>query len=66
MIEAFRISDGDYQWQYAFVRQSSGGLEAKLGDEVVWTSVKQPGEDGPSQPHFRRLRPLPAELRRPR
>ena len=66
MIEAFRTPDGDYQWQYAFVRQTSGGLEAKLGDEVVWTAVKRPGEDDPSQPHFRLLRPLPAELRRPR
>jgi hypothetical protein len=66
MIEAFRTADGDYQWQYAFVRQTSGGLEGKLGDEVVWTAVKRPGEDDPSQPHFRLLRLLPAQLRRPR
>ena len=66
MIEAFRTAEGDYQWQYAFVRQTSGGLEAKLGDEVVWTAVKRPGEDDPSQPHFRLLRLLPAQLRTPR
>jgi hypothetical protein len=63
MIEAFRTPGGDYQWQYAFVRQTSGGLEARLGDEVVWTAAKRPGEDDPSKPHFRLLRPLPAELR---
>jgi hypothetical protein len=64
MIEAFRTEDGKYQWQYAFVRQTSGGLEAKLGDEVVWTAEKRPGEDDPRKAHFRLLRPLPIELRR--
>jgi hypothetical protein len=63
MIEAFRTKDGDYQWQYAFVRQTSGGLEAKLRDEVVWTAAKRPGEDDRTKPHFRLLRPLPIELR---
>jgi hypothetical protein len=66
MIEAFRTPSGDYEWQYAFVRQTSGGLEAKLGDEVVWTAVKRPGEDDPSQPHFRLRRSLPLDLRRTR
>ncbi|MEX2137862.1 MAG: hypothetical protein WD894_01285 [Pirellulales bacterium] len=63
MIEAFRTGDDEYQWQYAFVRQTSGGLEAKLRDEVVWTAVKRPGEDDRSQPHFRLRRSMPAELR---
>jgi hypothetical protein len=63
MVEAFRTKDGKYQWQYAFVRQTSGGLEAKLRDEVVWTTEKRPGEDDPRKPHFRLLRPLPVELR---
>jgi hypothetical protein len=64
MVEAFRTEDGKYQWQYAFVRQTSGGLEAKLRDEVVWTAEKRPGEDDPRKAHFRLLRPLPIELRR--
>src|SRR5581483_12037397 len=25
-------------WQYAFVRATSGGLEVKLGNDVVWTA----------------------------
>lgn len=64
MIEAFRTPDGNYQWQYAFVRQTSGGLEARLGDEVVWKAVKRPNEDDPAQPHFRLLRPLSTQQRK--
>jgi hypothetical protein len=64
MIEAFRTQDGKYQWQYAFVRQTSGGLEAKLQGEVVWTAEKRPGEDDRTKPHFRLLRPLPISLRK--
>jgi hypothetical protein len=64
MIEAFRTKDGNYQWQYAFVRQTSGGLEAKLQGEVVWTAEKRPGEDDRTKPHFRLLRPLPIALRK--
>jgi hypothetical protein len=66
MIEAFWTGDGKYQWQYAFVRQTSGGLEAKLRNEVVWTAEKRPGEDDPSKAHFRLRRPLLAELRKAR
>src|SRR5262249_51020507 len=29
-------------WQYACVRATSGGLEVKYGDEVVWTAKKHP------------------------
>lgn len=64
MIEAFRMGEGNYQWQYAFVRQTSGGLEARLRNEVVWTAEKRPGEDDPSKAHFRLRRPLPIELRK--
>jgi hypothetical protein len=46
------------EWQYAFVRATSGGLEVKLGDRVVWTAVKGPTNRQPSLPHFSMRRPL--------
>jgi hypothetical protein len=39
-------------WQYAFVRATSGGLEVKLGDGVVWTAKKYPVARDPKLPHF--------------
>jgi hypothetical protein len=39
-------------WQYAFARATSGGLEVKLGDEVVWTAEKHPRNRIPTLPHF--------------
>jgi hypothetical protein len=46
------------QWQYAFVRATSGGLEVKLGDRVVWTAPKAPANRVPTLPHFSMRRPL--------
>jgi hypothetical protein len=45
-------------WQYAFVRATSGGLEVKLGDEVVWTARKSPANRNPKLPHFSMRRVL--------
>jgi hypothetical protein len=45
-------------WQYALVRATSGGLEVKLGDRVVWTAVKGPANRMPTLPHFSMRRPL--------
>lgn len=39
-------------WQYALVRATSGGLEVKLGREVVWTATKAPANRIPTLPHF--------------
>jgi hypothetical protein len=39
-------------WQHAFVRATSGGLEVKLGTEVVWTARKGPPNRIPTLPHF--------------
>ena len=39
-------------WQYAFVRATSGGLEVKLGNKVVWTAPKHPPNRDPRLPHF--------------
>ena len=39
-------------WQFAFVRATSGGLEVKLGDNVVWTAAKHPANRVPTSPHY--------------
>ncbi len=45
-------------WQYAFVRATSGGLEVKLGREVVWMAEKHPANRNPTLPHFTMRRDL--------
>ncbi len=40
------------EWQYAFARASSGGLEVKRGNEVVWTAVKNPASQISTLPHL--------------
>jgi hypothetical protein len=45
-------------WQYAFARATSGGLEVKLGDLVVWTAPKHPANRNPKLPHFTMQRVL--------
>lgn len=40
------------EWHCAFVRATSGGLEVKFGDEVVWTAKKHPANRNPKLPHF--------------
>jgi hypothetical protein len=46
-------------WQYALVRATSGGLEVKLDNEVVWTANKYPANRDPTLPHFTMRRDLP-------
>jgi hypothetical protein len=45
-------------WHYAFVRATSGGLEVKSGDDVVWTAAKYPNARNPKLPHFTMRRVL--------
>jgi hypothetical protein len=51
MLEAVGTAE-QAEWQYAFVRATSGGLEVKLGDEVVWSAKKAPQARDPKLPHF--------------
>jgi hypothetical protein len=57
ILEAVGTAD-KADWQYAFVRATSGGLEVKLGDRVVWTAPKGPQNRVPTLPHFSMRRPL--------
>lgn len=50
---------GEATWQYAFVRATSGGLEVRLGDEVVWKGEKFPPALGPVGSSISLGRPLP-------
>lgn len=53
------IGDKDKaEWHYACVRATSGGLEVKLGDEVVWSAKKHPTARDPKLPHFTMQRVL--------
>jgi hypothetical protein len=45
-------------WRFAFARATSGGLEVKRGDRVVWTAKKHPAQRTPTLPHFTMQRVL--------
>ena len=51
ILEAIGTAD-KAEWQYAFARATSGGLEVKLGDELVWSAKKHPVDRDPKLPHF--------------
>lgn len=36
---------GQSRWQYAFIRQTSAGLEAKHKDQVVWKAIPHPSRN---------------------
>jgi hypothetical protein len=57
ILEAIGTAD-KAEWQHAFVRATSGGLEVKLGDLVVWTAPKHPANRNPRLPHFTMQRVL--------
>lgn len=57
VLEAVGTAD-EAVWQYALVRATSGGLEVKLGDDVVWTAKKYPANRDPRLPHFTMQRVL--------
>jgi hypothetical protein len=65
LLEAFKPSKSNedaYQWQFAFIRQTSGALEGRWKENVVWTAEKFPNGDEPALPHFTLREPLPVEL----
>jgi len=57
ILEAIGTSETS-AWQYAFARATSGGLEVKVGDEVVWTAKKHPASRISTLPHFSMQRAL--------
>jgi hypothetical protein len=61
LIEAVK-DKGKSKWQFAFARRTSGELEARLGDAVVWKAARFPTQNDPKLPHFGRGTPLPASI----
>lgn len=57
------IKEGDVaKWQYAFARRTSGELEGRFQDTVVWKGPRFPQQNDPRQPHFARATPFPPGL----
>jgi hypothetical protein len=51
LLEAVVI-DKRPRWQYAFSRSTSGGLEVRLGKQVVWTVEELADTESRTQPHI--------------
>jgi hypothetical protein len=61
LIEAVR-ENGKEKWQYGFARRTSGQLEGRHRDKIVWTAVRYPEEHDPAKPHFSVGTRIPPEL----
>jgi hypothetical protein len=46
LLEAVREDEGS-RWEYAFVRRTSGALDGRLDEKVVWKATKFPPESDP-------------------
>lgn len=57
LVEA--VAPGDrLRWQYAFARATSGGLEARRGDELVWKVARSTNTTSRTDPEITFRRPL--------
>jgi hypothetical protein len=54
-------ADQPLAWHFALARRTSGLLETRYGDEVVWKAERLNDYSDPRQPHFQRTRPLPTD-----
>jgi hypothetical protein len=62
LLEAVQGSDGTAKWEFAFARRTSGELEGRHQDKVVWHADRYPGMKDPNQPRFSIGQPIPPEL----
>lgn len=46
------VSEDRPRWQYAFARATSGGLEARLGDALVWKVARSTNTTSRTDPHI--------------
>jgi hypothetical protein len=46
------VLDDRRRWQYAFARATSGGLEARLGDQLVWKVTRSTNTTSRTSPHI--------------
>lgn len=61
LIEAVKTGD-QTRWQYAFVRRTSGKLEGRLDNAVVWQVDKFPQQHDPRLAYFTIGTPLPSDI----
>jgi hypothetical protein len=62
LIEAVRDEEGKATWQFAFARRTSGELEGRHQDKIVWHADRFPPEGNPAKAHFGIGQPIPPEL----
>lgn len=61
LIEAFK-SMGHYEWQFAFARRTSGELEGRHNDKIVWHADPYPANNDPQSTHRVLSSPIEASL----
>lgn len=57
VLEAVRVGD-EYRWEFGLVRQTSGALEVRYDDVVVWHVDAYPETKDPGGVHLAFVRPL--------
>lgn len=60
-LEAYKNGDR-FEWQFAFVRNTSGELEGRHNDKIVWHADRFPESSNPRSPHLSLYRPLDVSL----
>jgi hypothetical protein len=61
LIEAVKGDDGAAAWQFAFARRTSGELEGRHKDKVVWHADRFP-QGSPTKTHYGIGTPIPLDL----
>jgi hypothetical protein len=61
LLEAIKKGDAAI-WQYGFARRTSGELDGRHRDKVVWKAERNPTTNDPRQPYFSIATPIPPEL----
>lgn len=61
LIEAFKTRDR-FEWQFAFARRTSGELEGRHKEQIVWHVDRFPANNNPRSIHRVLARPLDASL----
>lgn len=61
LLEAFKNGD-HFEWQFAFARRTSGELEGRHKDKVVWHADRFPENNNPRSTHRALSRPLGADV----
>jgi len=62
LLEAVEDRGGKAKWQYGFARRTSGQLEGRHRDKVVWKAARYHETRDAPRPHFAAGTPIPKEL----